>query len=54
MFQHFYTINISPGLRAGNQLAGGSLLTVAAILVSIEAEPKGGDLVLAYLNTFLP
>ena len=43
-----------PGLRGGNRLAGGSLLAVAAILVSIEAEPKGGDLVLAYLNICLP
>ena len=42
MFQLFYTINISPGLRGGNQLAGGSLLTIAAILVRIQANGRVG------------
>ena len=50
---------ISPWLRGGNRLAGGSLLTVTAILVRIQAEREGGDLVLACFNiciqcTFLP
>ena len=43
VFQHFYTMNISPGLRGGNQLAGGSLVAVAAILIRIQAEREGRD-----------
>ena len=39
-------MNFSPGLRGGNQLAGGSLRTVAAILIRIQAEREGGDFVL--------
>ena len=34
-----------PGLRGGNRLAGGSLRTVAAVLVCIQAEREGGDFV---------
>ena len=33
--QQLYTMYISPGLREGNRLAGGSLLTVAVILARI-------------------
>ena len=33
----FYTMHLSPGLRGENQLAGGSLLAVAAILIRIQA-----------------
>ena len=33
--QQLYTMYISPGLREGNRLAGGCLLTVAVILVRI-------------------
>ena len=43
---------ISPGLRGGNRLAGGSLLTVAAILVRIQVEREGGDYVLVCFNIF--
>ena len=35
MFKQFYTMYISPGLRGGHALAGGSLFTVAVILVRI-------------------
>ena len=35
MFKQFYTMYISPGLRGRHALAGGSLLTVAVILVCI-------------------
>ena len=53
-------MNISPGLRGGNQLAAGSLLAVAAILVRIQAavvlvciqvEREGGDFVLVCFNS---
>ena len=44
-------MNFSPGLRGGNQLAGGSLRTVAAILVCIQAEREGGDFVLVCFNS---
>ena len=54
MFRHFYTINISPGLRGGNQLAGGSLFAVAAILIRIQAEREGEDFVLVCVNNFIP
>ena len=43
--QQFYTMYISPGLRGGNRLADGSLLTVTAILVRIQAEWRGGGYV---------
>ena len=45
-------MNISPGLRGGKQLAGGSLLAVAAILVRIQAEREGGVFVLVCVNIF--
>ena len=45
---------LSPGLRGGHRLAGSSLLTVAAVMVCVQAEPDGGDLVLACLNSFIP
>ena len=35
MFKQFYTMYITPGLRGGHALAGGSLFTVAVILVCI-------------------
>ena len=47
-------MNFSPGLRGGNQLAGGSLRTVAAILIRIQAEREGGDFVLVCVNNFIP
>ena len=37
----------------GNRLPGGSLITVAAILVRIHAERNGGDWVLVYFNIFI-
>ena len=46
-------MNFSPGLRGGNQLAGGSLRTVAAILIRIQAEREGGDFVLVCVSTIL-
>ena len=49
--QQFYTMYNSPGLRGGNRLAGGSLLTVAAILDRIQAELEGVDLVSVCFNT---
>ena len=48
--QLFYTMYISPGLRGGNRLAGGSLLTVAAILDRIQAELEGVDSVSVCFN----
>ena len=48
--QQFYTMYISPGLRGGNRLAGGSLLTVAAILDRIQAKLEGVDLVSVCFN----
>ena len=42
------------GLHRVNRLAGGSLRTVAAILVRIQAERKCGDLVLLCVNNFIP
>ena len=39
LFKHFFTMNISPGLRRGHPLAEESLLTVAAVMVCIQAEP---------------
>ena len=48
--QQFNIMCISPGLRGGNRLAGGSLLTVAASLDRIQAEPEGVDLVLVCFN----
>ena len=48
--QQFYTMYISPGLRGGDRLAGGSLLTVAAILDRIQAELEGVDLVSVCFN----
>ena len=52
-------MKISLRLRGGNRLAGGSLLTVTAILVRIQAEREGGDYVLVCFIisiqcTFLP
>ena len=47
-------MSLSPGVHGGHRLAGSSLLTVAAVLVCIQAEPDGGDLVLARLNSFIP
>ena len=47
-------MNSSPGLRAENQLAGGSLLAVAAILIRIQAEREGGDFVMVCINNFIP
>ena len=50
MCQQFYTMYISPGLREGNLFVGDSLLTVAAVLVCIQAEREGGDFVLVCFN----
>ena len=50
--QQFYTMCISPGLRGGNRLAGGSLLTVAAILDHIQAELEGVDFVSVCFNSY--
>ena len=46
-------MNISPGLRGGPQLVGGSLLAVAALLVRIQAEREGGDFVSVCVNNFI-
>ena len=40
------------GLRGGNRLAGGSLRTVAAILVRLQVERKGGDKVVTVFFFF--
>ena len=40
---------MSLGLRRENRLPGGSLLTVVVILVRIQVERKGGNLVVAFL-----
>ena len=53
-FNSFIPCTSLPGLRGGNRLAGGSLFTVAAILVCIHAERKGGDLVLVCVSIFIP
>ena len=47
-------MSFSPGLRGGNQLAGGSLLAVAAILIRIQVEREGGGYVLVCVNNFIP
>ena len=52
--QQFYTMYISPGLRGGNRLADGSLLTVTAILVRIQAKREGGDFILLCFDIFIP
>ena len=44
--QQFCTMYISPGLREGNLFVGDSQLTVAAVLVCMQAEREGGDSVL--------
>ena len=38
-------MSLSPGVHGGHRLAGSSLLTVTAVLVCIQAEPDGEDLV---------
>ena len=53
-FKFFIPCTLLLGLRGLNRLAGGSLCTVAAILVRIQAERKGGDLVLVCVNNFIP
>ena len=50
----FIPCTLLPGLRGGNRLAGGSLRTVAAILVHIQAERRGVDLVLVCVNNCIP
>ena len=51
----FFPMYISPGLRGGNQVAGGSLLTGAAILIRIQqAEREGGEFVLVCFNNVIP
>ena len=45
---HFYTMYISLELRRENRPPGGSLLTVVAILVRIQMERKGGNLIVAF------
>ena len=52
--QQFYTMYISPGLREGKRLADGSLLTVTAILVRIQAKREGGDFILLCFDIFIP
>ena len=47
-------MKISPGLRGGNRLAGGSLLAVVAILIRIQAEREGGEFVMVCINNFIP
>ena len=47
-------MSLSPGAHGGHRLAGSSLLTVAAVLVRIQAERKCGDLVLVCVNNFIP
>ena len=49
--QQLYTMYVSPGLRGGNRLAGGSLLTVAAILDRMQAELQSVDLVSVCFNS---
>ena len=51
--QQFYTMYISPGLRGGNRLADGSLLTVTAILICIHAKREVGGYVLVCFNIFI-
>ena len=53
-FKKCILCTLLPGLRGLNRLAGGSLCTVAAILVRIQAERKDGDLVLVCVNNFIP
>ena len=47
-------MSLPPGVHGGHRLAGSCLLTVAAVLFCIQAEPDGGDLVLACFNSFIP
>ena len=47
-------MSLSPGAHGGHRLPGSSLLTVAAVLVRIQAERKCGDLVLVCVNNFIP
>ena len=51
----FFPMYISPGLRGGNHVAGGSLLTGTAILIRIQqAEREGGEFVLVCFNNVIP
>ena len=53
VFQQFcFSMHISFGLRGGNRVTGGSLLTVAALIVCIQAARKGGKFGLACFNPF--
>ena len=53
VFQQFcFSMHISFGLRGGNRVTGGSLLTVAALIVCIQAARKGGKFGLACFNHF--
>ena len=40
-------------LHGGNRFAGGSLVTFASILVRLQVEREGGDIVLASFNRFM-
>ena len=46
MFQHLTLSTYrSPELRGGNRLAGGSLFTIAAVLIRIQAERESRDFI---------
>ena len=45
-------MNVYRLLRGGNRFAVDSLVTFAAIVVRLQAEREGGDLVLAYFQQF--
>ena len=52
-------MSLSPGVHGGHGLAGSSLLTVAAVLDCIQAEPDGGGFDFGmskqfYTMSFLP
>ena len=53
VFQQIYAVYDSPRLRGWNRFAGGSLVTVASILVRLQAKREVGDYVLASFNKLM-
>ena len=53
VFQQRYTVYDSRRLRGWNRFVGGSLVTLASILVRLQAKRGGGDYVLASFNKFM-
>ena len=49
----FHACTFLPGCGGGGRVAGGSLLTVAALTVCIQAEQEGGKVVLECFDIFL-